>query len=72
VLFQTGDQDGGSPPDGIRAIGAAVRPVYALYGKEDSFQSLIYPGLGHVYTPEMWAKTLAWLQDHLGAPAQRP
>ena len=65
VLFQTGDQDAGSPVDGIRAIEAAVRPVYRLYGREDSFQSLVYPGLGHVYTPEMWARTLAWLDAHL-------
>jgi dienelactone hydrolase len=72
VLFQTGGQDGGSPVDGILAIGSAVRPVYALYGREDSFQSIVYPGLGHVYTPEMWAKTLAWMQDHLGATAQHP
>ena len=46
MLFQTGDQDPGSPVDGIRAIEAAVRPVYRLYGKEDAFQSIIYPGLG--------------------------
>ncbi|HWI58546.1 MAG TPA: alpha/beta hydrolase family protein [Bacillota bacterium] len=64
VLFQTGDQDGGSPPDGIRAIEAAVRPAYRLYGRENEFQSLIYPGLGHVYTPEMWAKTLAWMEKY--------
>jgi dienelactone hydrolase len=72
VLFQTGDQDGGSPVDGIRAIGAAVEPAFKLYGSEDAFQSVIYPGLGHVYTPEMWARTLAWMRDHLGASAQRP
>jgi len=71
VLFQTGDQDAGSPVDGIRAIGTAVQPVFALYGKGDSFRSLVYPGLGHVYTPEMWAKTLAWMQEHLGSP-ERP
>jgi dienelactone hydrolase len=67
VLFQTGDQDGGSPVDGIHAIEAAVRPVYRLYGKEDSFQSIVYPGLGHVYTPEMWTKTQAWLDKSLTA-----
>jgi dienelactone hydrolase len=72
ILFQTGDQDGGSPVDGVRAIGAAVRPVYRLYGKEDSFQSLVYPGLGHVYSAEMWAKTLAWMTDHLGRPMAKP
>ncbi len=71
VLFQTGDQDGGSPVDGIRAIESAVRPAYQLYGKEDQFQSLIYPGLGHVYTPEMWAQTLAWLDRHLKGASER-
>lgn len=66
VLFQTGDRDGGSPVDGIHAIDAAVRPVYALYGGEADFQDVIYPGLAHVYTPQMWEKTLAWLDEHLG------
>jgi dipeptidyl aminopeptidase/acylaminoacyl peptidase len=66
VLFQNGDEDGGSPVDGIRAIEAAVRPIYRLYGRADEFQNLIHPGLGHVYTPEMWSKTLDWLERHLG------
>jgi hypothetical protein len=65
VLFQTGDQDPGSPVDGIRVIEAAVRSVYRLYGRRNAFQSIIYPGQGHVYTPEMWAKTLAWMDEHL-------
>jgi dienelactone hydrolase len=65
VLFMTGDQDAGSPPDGIRAIESAVRPVYRLYGREAGFQSVIYPGLGHVYTPQMWAHTLAWMEERL-------
>lgn len=65
VLFQNGDQDAGSPVDGIRAIDAAVRPAYRLYGKEAEFQNLIYPGLGHVYTPEMWTRTLAWMTEKL-------
>ena len=72
VLFQTGDQDAGSPVDGIHAIESAVCPVYRLYGKENDFQSLTYPGLGHVYTPEMWAKTLAWMDAHLRAPIPPP
>ena len=65
VLFQTGDRDGGSPVDGINAIEAAVRPVYGLYGRADDFQSIVYPGQGHVYTKEMWARTLAWMDEHL-------
>jgi dienelactone hydrolase len=65
VLFQTGDSDGGSPVDGIHAIEAAVRPAYRLYGQESAFQSIVYPGLGHVYTPEMWKRTLDWMDEHL-------
>jgi len=61
----TGDQDGGSPSEGIRAIDAAVRPIYRLYGKEKRFENEIFPGLGHVYTPEMWTKTLNWLDKYL-------
>ncbi len=65
VLFMTGDQDGGSPPDGIRKIDGAVRPVYKLYGKEADFQNTVYPGLGHVYTSEMWSRTLTWFRERL-------
>lgn len=57
--------------DGIRAIESAVRPVYRLYDKEAEFQSTVYPGLAHVYTPEMWAKTLAWLDDSLRPKADK-
>lgn len=65
VLLMNGDQDGGSPVDGIRAIESVVRKAYALYGKESEFESVVYPGLGHVYTPEMWAKTLLWMDARL-------
>lgn len=65
VLFMTGDQDNGSPVDGIRCIENAAHSVYGLYGEGDSFQSVIYPGLGHVYTAEMWENTLAWMERHL-------
>ena len=27
--------------------------------------NLVYPGLGHVYTPEMWAHTLDWFESRL-------
>jgi len=65
VLMMNGDQDAGSPVDGIRAIEPVVRKAYALYGKTDEFQSMVYPGQGHVYTPEMWAKTLEWMDARL-------
>ena len=65
VLFLDGNQDGTSPVDGIHAIEDAVRPVYQLYGQENNFQSVVYFGQGHLYTREMWDKTLAWLQEKL-------
>jgi dienelactone hydrolase len=65
VLFLDGDQDGTSPVDGIHAIEAAVRPVYRLYKKEIEFQSIVYSGQGHLYTPEMWQKTLSWFDEKL-------
>ena len=70
VLFMTGDQDGGSPPEGIRKIETAVRPAYRLYGKDGQFRNIVYPGLGHVYTPEMWTNTLQWMDAQL-KPAHR-
>jgi dienelactone hydrolase len=72
VLFQNGDRDPTSPVDGIRAVEAAVRPVYRLYGREQDFQSVIGAGQGHVYTAEMWARTLAWLDQHLCGQPDRP
>ncbi|MBL9134484.1 MAG: acetylxylan esterase [Verrucomicrobiales bacterium] len=65
VLFLTGDQDGGSPVPGIRRIEAVAGEVWRLYGKPGSFESRIYPGLGHVYTPDMWERMLAWMGKHL-------
>ncbi|HXP59199.1 MAG TPA: hypothetical protein VN829_01840, partial [Dongiaceae bacterium] len=65
MLFMTGDQDFGSPTEGIRVIESKVRPIYALYGKETAFENLLYPGVGHVYLPEMWQKTMAWMGKNL-------
>lgn len=63
MLFMTGDQDGGSPIEGVRHLGKIVSQVYALHGSEAAirFENTIYPGIGHVYLPEMWDKTVQWL-----------
>jgi dienelactone hydrolase len=71
VLLMNGDRDSGSPVEGIRAIAAAVRPVYELYGQPARFRNEVYPGLGHVYTREMWAKTLTWFDGTLSNEAVR-
>ncbi|MSU40408.1 MAG: dienelactone hydrolase [Pedosphaera sp.] len=65
LLFQSGEDDLGSPVEGIKLIEEKVRPAYRLHGKSDDFQSIIYPRTGHVYTPAMWEKTVAWLDKHL-------
>ncbi|MEO5804004.1 MAG: alpha/beta hydrolase family protein [Verrucomicrobiota bacterium] len=65
VLFMTGDADRGSPVDGIRELETKVKPIYQIYQSEENFQNIIYPGLGHQYLPEMWEKTMMWLDEKL-------
>lgn len=64
-LTLTGDQDEGSPADGVKIINAFQADLYRLYGKQQNFRGLLYPGVDHTYTPEMWAETLRWLEKHL-------
>ena len=65
MLFMTGDSDPGSPLSGIRTIGENVSAIYRLFGREEAFQGIVYPGVGHAYLPEMWERTLAWFERHL-------
>jgi len=65
LLFQSGELDASSPVAGIKAIESKVSKLYQLHGVPEHFQSIIYPGVGHRYTPEMWEKTVAWLEAHL-------
>jgi len=65
LMTQTGDQDGGSPIDGVNAINSFVKSIFGLYNQPDCFKDMIYPGIGHKYTPEMWSETLAWFEKHL-------
>ena len=39
--------------------------VFSLYGKPGNFKGVLYPGVGHVYTPEMWTEMTAWFDRHL-------
>jgi dienelactone hydrolase len=64
-LTLTGDKDGGSPADGVRIINAFEEYLYKLYGKAENFRGVLYEGVGHEYTPEMWEETLSWLKKHL-------
>ena len=64
-LTLTGDADAGSPADGVRIINAFQRRLYELYGEGENFRGVIYPGVGHSYTREMWRETISWLDSHL-------
>lgn len=65
MLFMTGDQDGGSPVEGVRTLEAKVAPFYQLGNATPKFESVVYPGVGHVYLPEMWEKTVQWMDAHV-------
>jgi dienelactone hydrolase/lysophospholipase L1-like esterase len=59
-LALTGELDAGSPADGVRDLERAVRGTYEALSASDHFRSVLYPEVGHVYTPEMRAEMLAW------------
>lgn len=71
LLTQTGDRDTGSPLSGVEKINSFVRRVYELYGKGERFRGLVYRGVGHEYTAQMWRETLEWFDLWLKAEPTR-
>lgn len=65
LLMLTGDLDAGSPADGIKVIGEKVAGVYKAAGAAEKFRNVLYPGVGHTYTPEMRKEMLAWFDRWL-------
>jgi len=65
LLTLTGDRDGGSPISGVTTINSFVAGIYSLYGKDECFRGIVYPGVGHRYTAKMWRETLSWLDRWL-------
>jgi dienelactone hydrolase len=59
-LALTGELDAGSPADGIRVIEERAGQVYERLGAKERFRSVLYPEVGHTYTPAMRAEMLAW------------
>jgi dienelactone hydrolase len=64
-LALTGELDAGSPADGIKVIEERVAPLYGVLGVADRFKSILYPEVGHTYTPQMRAEMLAWFERWL-------
>jgi dipeptidyl aminopeptidase/acylaminoacyl peptidase len=65
LLFLSGETDAGSPVEGIRVIERTAAAAYALYGEAGRFESVVYPGVGHDYTPDMWDRMVAWMERYL-------
>jgi len=65
LLCLTGELDAGSPADGVRALERAIGGTYRALGAGNRFRSVIYPEVGHDYTPEMRAEMLAWFSRWL-------
>ncbi len=65
LITLTGADDGGSPAEGVRILNEACEQVYALYGKSDHFRGLLYEGVGHTYTPEIWREVSEWFERWL-------
>jgi dienelactone hydrolase/lysophospholipase L1-like esterase len=71
-LALTGDLDAGSPADGIRVLEQTVGGTYQALGAANRFRSILYPGIGHAYTPEMRAEMLEWFSRWLQHRAVDP
>lgn len=64
-LTLSGADDKGSPAKGVETINAFCADVWKLHGAAERFRGLLYPGVAHVYTPEMWAEMTAWFERFL-------
>lgn len=64
-LVLVGDQDPLSPIEGVHTIAGFARHVYDLYDAGDRYALMVYEGIGHRYTPEMFDVVLDWLQRQL-------
>jgi dienelactone hydrolase len=67
-LALTGELDAGSPADGVRTLERIVGQTYQALGAGDRFRSVLYPEIGHAFTPPMRAEMLAWFDRWLRPP----
>jgi len=64
-LTLSGADDTGSPAPGVKKINDFCAEVYRLHGRPEAFKGILYPGVAHVYTPEMWKEMLHWMDRSL-------
>lgn len=65
LLSLNGERDALAPLAGIRTAERLARPAWELDGRGNRLRIAIEPGVGHAWTPSMWAESLAWLDRHL-------
>jgi hypothetical protein len=68
-LALTGELDAGSPADGVRALERSVGDTYQALGARERFRNVLYPEVGHSFTPEMRLEMLAWFNRWLAPQA---
>ena len=67
-LELSGDQDPGTPFDGVETLERKIGQIYRLYGKPENFRSVVWTKTGHEYLPEMRDRMVAWFEQHLPVP----
>jgi dienelactone hydrolase len=65
LLLNFGELDEGSPMAEVRAGIGTISRAYAAESRPESFDAFIEPGVGHVLSPAMWARTREWFRRHL-------
>jgi dienelactone hydrolase len=60
-LILAGGSDPLSPVEGVRKIDAFTRHIYGLYGASGHYKTVLYEGVAHTYTPQMFDDMLAAL-----------
>lgn len=61
-----GETDGGSPIEHAKEGIERIKAVYQTAGASEQFSSYVQPNTGHVLSPEMWERTRAFFEKHLG------
>jgi len=59
----------GSPIEEVREGVDIIAAAFAAAGAAEKFTAYVEEGSGHVLSDQMWTRTLAFFQKHLGATA---
>jgi dienelactone hydrolase len=65
LLLNFGELDELSPIEEVRLGIKKIEGAYAQAGAADKFASYVEPGVGHVFSSEMWHRTRDWFAVHL-------